>query len=308
MTTSGTSSFDLDFSELAEEAWERAGREMRSGYDLRTARRSMNLMTVEWQNRGINMWTIDQGAFTMTPGQNTYALPTDTIDLLEHVIRTGANDSSTQFDLTISRISVSTYASIPNKITQARPIQVWVQRLSGQISPTSSTLTTTINSTATTIVLSSVVGLPTTGFIKLDNEIINYGYITGTTLYNCFRGQANTTAASHTAGAAVYNPNLPAVTVWPTPDDSQTYQFLYWRMRRIQDSGTGVNTADINFRFLPCLVAGLAYYIAMKVPELMPRLPMLKQAYDEQFDLAAGEDREKAPIRFVPRAFRAGRG
>ena len=308
MTTSGTSSFDLDFSELAEEAWERAGREMRSGYDLRTARRSMNLMTVEWQNRGINMWTIDQGAFIMTPGQNTYALPTDTIDLLEQVIRTGANDSSTQFDLTISRISVSTYASIPNKITQARPIQVWVQRLSGQISPTSSTLTTSINSTNTTIVLSSVVGLPTTGFIKLDSEIINYGYITGTTLYNCFRGQANTTAASHTAGAAVYNPNLPAVTVWPTPDDSQTYQFLYWRMRRIQDSGTGVNTADINFRFLPCLVAGLAYYIAMKVPELMPRLPMLKQAYDEQFDLAAGEDREKAPIRFVPRAFRAGRG
>ena len=308
MTTSGTSSFDLDFSELAEEAWERAGREMRSGYDLRTARRSMNLMTVEWQNRGINMWTVDQGSFIMTPGQNTYALPTDTIDLLEHVIRTGANDVSTQFDLTISRISVSTYASIPNKITQARPIQVWVQRLSGQISPTSSTLTTSINSTATTIVLSSVVGLPTTGFIKLDNEIINYGYITGTTLYNCFRGQANTTAASHTAGVAVYNPNLPAVTVWPTPDASQTYQFLYWRMRRIQDSGTGVNTADINFRFLPCLVAGLAYYIAMKVPELMDRLPMLKQAYDEQFDLAAGEDREKAPIRFVPRAFRAGRG
>jgi len=308
MTTSGTSGFDLDFTELAEEAWERAGREMRSGYDLRTARRSMNLMTVEWQNRGINMWTIDQGSFIMTPGQNTYALPIDTIDLLEHVIRTGANDPSTQFDLTISRISVSTYASIPNKITQARPIQVWVQRLSGEISPTGATLSTTITSTTTTIVLSSVVNLPTTGFIKLDNEIINYGYISGNTLYNCFRGQANTTAAAHTAGVAIYNPNLPAVTVWPTPDGSQTYQFLYWRMRRIQDSGTGVNTADINFRFLPCLVAGLAYYIAMKVPELMDRLPMLKQAYDEQFDIAAAEDREKAPIRFVPRAFRAGRG
>jgi len=308
MTTSGTSGFDLDFTELAEEAWERAGREMRSGYDLRTARRSMNLMTVEWQNRGINMWTIDQGSFIMTSGQNTYALPIDTIDLLEHVIRTGANDPSTQFDLTISRISVSTYASIPNKITQARPIQVWVQRLSGEISPTGATLSTTITSTTTTIVLSSVVNLPTTGFIKLDNEIINYGYISGNTLYNCFRGQANTTAAAHTAGVAIYNPNLPAVTVWPTPDGSQTYQFLYWRMRRIQDSGTGVNTADINFRFLPCLVAGLAYYIAMKVPELMDRLPMLKQAYDEQFDIAAAEDREKAPIRFVPRAFRAGRG
>lgn len=308
MSTSGVSSFDLDFAELAEEAWERAGREMRTGYDLRTARRSMNLMTVEWQNRGINMWTIDQGAFIMTPGQNTYALPTDTIDLLETVIRTGANDPSTQFDLTISRISVSTYASIPNKITQARPIQVWVQRLSGQTSPTGATLSTTITSTSTTIVLSSIVNLPTTGFIKLDNEIINYGYISGNTLYNCFRGQANTTAAAHTAGATVYNPNLPAVTVWPTPDSSQTYQFLYWRMRRIQDAGSGVNTADINFRFLPCLVAGLAYYIAMKVPELMERLPMLKQAYDEQFDLAAAEDREKAPIRFVPRAFRAGRG
>ena len=254
------------------------------------------------------MWTIDQGSFIMTPGQNTYALPTDTIDLLEHVIRTGANNASTQFDLTISRISVSTYASIPNKITQARPIQVWVQRLSGQISPTGSTLSTSINSTNTTIVLSSVVGLPATGFIKIDNEIINYGYISGNTLYNCFRGQTNTTAVSHTAAAAIYNPNLPAVTVWPTPDNSQTYQFMYWRMRRIQDAGTGVNTADINFRFLPCLVAGLAYYIAMKVPELMERLPMLKQAYDEQFDLAAGEDREKAPIRFVPRAFRAGRG
>jgi hypothetical protein len=308
MATSGTSSFDLDFSELAEEAWERAGREMRTGYDLRTARRSMNLMTVEWQNRGINMWTIDQGSFIMTPGQNTYALPVDTIDLLEHVIRTGANNASTQFDLTISRISVSTYASIPNKITQARPIQVWVQRLSGQISPTGSTLSTSITSTNTTIVLSSVVGLPATGFIKIDNEIINYGYISGNTLYNCFRGQASTTAASHTAATAIYNPNLPAVTVWPTPDNSQTYQFMYWRMRRVQDAGTGVNTADINFRFLPCLAAGLAYYIAMKVPELMDRLPMLKQVYDEQFDLAAGEDREKAPIRFVPRAFRAGRG
>jgi hypothetical protein len=308
MTTSGTSGFDLDFTELAEEAWERAGREMRTGYDLRTARRSMNLMTVEWQNRGINMWTIDQGSFIMTPGQNTYALPIDTIDLLEQVIRTGANDPSTQFDLTISRISVSTYASIPNKITQARPIQVWVQRLSGEVSPTGATLSTTITSTSTTIVLSSVVNLPATGFIKLDNEIINYGYISGNTLYNCFRGQANTTAAAHTAGVAIYNPNLPAVTVWPTPDDSQTYQFLYWRMHRIQDSGTGVNTADINFRFRPCLVAGLAYYIAMKVPELMDRLPMLKQAYDEQFDIAAAEDREKAPIRFVPRAFRAGRG
>ncbi len=236
MATSGTTSFNLDFAEVAEEAWERAGREMRSGYDLRTARRSMNLMTIEWQNRGINMWTIDEGYINLVQGVSTYTLPEDTIDLLDHVIRTGQGSPSTQFDLTISRISVSTYASIPNKITQARPIQVWVQRLRP----------------------------------------------------------------------------APQITVWPVPDQGAVgnpyYIFRYWRMRRIQDAGTGANTPDISFRFLPCLVAGLAYYIAMKVPELMDRLPMLKQAYDEQFDLAAGEDREKATIRFVPRAFRAGRG
>jgi len=89
--------------------------------------------------------------------------------------------------------------------------------------------------------------------------------------------------------------------VWPTPDNSTSYQFVYWRLRRVQDAGAGVETADMNFRFLPCVVAGLAYHIAMKVPELMPRLEMLKAAYNEQFDLAAGEDREKAAIRFVPR-------
>ena len=101
MTTTGTSLFDLDFTEIAEEAWERAGREMRSGYDLRTARRSMNLMTIEWANRGLNMWTIEEGSFTLTPGLNTYPLPLDTIDLLDHVIRTGGNSPSIQADLTM---------------------------------------------------------------------------------------------------------------------------------------------------------------------------------------------------------------
>jgi len=308
MTTTGTNLFNMDFTEIAEEAWERAGREMRSGYDLRTARRSMNLMTIEWQNRGINMWTIEEGTIPLVSGQNTYALPNDTIDLLEHVIRTGGNTASTQADLTITRISVSTYATIPNKLAAGRPIQIWIQRMSGETSPTGTTLVGTITSTATTITVADASNLAGTGFIKLDDEIINYGYITGNTLNNCFRGQQNTTAVGHTTGATVYNPNVPAVTLWLTPDNSQQYTLVYYRLRRIQDAGAGVETADMNFRFLPCVVAGLAYYIAMKVPELIQRLPMLKEAYDTQFDLAAGEDREKAAIRFVPRRQYLGSG
>jgi hypothetical protein len=301
MTTTGTTLFNMDFTEIAEEAWERAGREMRSGYDLRTARRSMNLMTIEWQSKGINMWTMEQGIINLTPGLATYALPTDTIDLLEHVVRTGSNTASTQADLTITRISVSTYATIPNKLSQARPIQVWVQRLSGETNPTAAVLDGAISSTATTITLSTVVGLAGSGFIRLGTEDIYYTYVTGNVLGGVFRGQNNTTAASQADGAAVFVPQLPAITVWPTPDNSTPYQFVYWRLRRVQDAGAGVSTADMNFRFLPALVAGLAYHIAVKVPELMPRVEMLKMMYNETFEIAAGEDREKAAVRFVPR-------
>ena len=301
MTTTGSTLFNMDFTEIAEEAWERAGREMRSGYDLRTARRSMNLMTIEWQNKGINMWTMEQGFINLTPGLATYALPTNTIDLLEHVIRTGQNTASTQADLTITRISVSTYATIPNKLQQARPIQVWIQRLSGEVNPTSSYLNGAITATATTITLDTVVGLAGSGFIRLGTEDIYYTYISGNILEGVFRGQNNTTAAAQADGTAVFVPQLPAVTVWPTPDNSVPYQFVYWRLRRVQDAGAGVETADMNFRFLPCLVAGLAYHIAIKTPDLMPRIQMLKQIYDETFEIAAGEDREKAAVRFVPR-------
>ena len=301
MTTTGSTLFNMDFTEIAEEAWERAGREMRSGYDLRTARRSMNLMTIEWQSKGINMWTMEQGFINLTPGLSTYALPTDTIDLLEHVIRTGSNTSSTQADLTISRISVSTYATIPNKLSQARPIQVWIQRLSGETNPTNAGLVGAISSTDTTITLSTIVGLAGSGFIRLGTEDIYYTYVSGNTLGGVFRGQNNTTAAAQADGTSVFVPQLPAVTVWPTPDNTTPYQFVYWRLRRVQDAGAGIETADMNFRFLPCLVAGLAYHIAVKVPELMPRIQMLKQMYDETFEIAAGEDREKAPVRFVPR-------
>ena len=299
--TSGSSAFNLDLTELVEEAFERAGSELRTGYDLRTARRSLNIMFADWANRGINMWTIEPGTITFVQGQNTYALPSDTIDLLEHVIRTGGNAASTQADLTITRISVSTYATIPNKIQQARPIQIWIQRYNAQSSPTGLTLDGTITSTATTITLSSTVGLPASGFIKIDNETINYSYISGNTLNNCFRAQNNTTAAAHTTGAAVYWEQLPAVTVWPTPDGSQTYTLAYWRLRRTQDAGGGVNIMDVPFRFVPCMAAGLSYYLAGKIPSGFERLPMLKAQYDEAWQNAADEDREKAAVRFVPR-------
>jgi len=299
--TSGASAFNLDLTELVEEAYERAGSEMRTGYDLRTARRSLNIMFADWANRGINMWTIESGIIPLVQGQNTYALPDDTVDLLEHVIRTGGNVSATQADLTITRISVSTYATIPNKIQQARPIQVWVQRFNGQNSPTGLQLSGGISATATQITLNSVIGLPATGFVKIDNEIINYGYISGNTLYNCFRGQQDTVAALHNSGATVYWAQVPAVTVWPTPDGAQSYQFVYWRLRRTQDAGGGVNVMDVPFRFIPCMAAGLSYYLAMKVPGAAERLDVLKQQYDEAWQLASDEDREKAAIRFVPR-------
>jgi len=306
--TTGTTGFNLEFTELAEEAWERAGREMRSGYDLRTARRSMNLMTIEWANRGLNMWTIEQGFITLTPGLNTYALPTDTIDLLDHVIRTQANQTATQSALTIPRISGSTHAPIPNKLAQGRPIQVWIQRLSGETNPTDKVFDGAISATDTSITLDSVDGLAGSGFIRLESEDIYYGYISGNTLGGIFRGQNNTTAATHADATKVYVPQLPAVTVWPTPDASQTYQFVYYRMRRIQDAGNGIQVQDMNFRFLPAVAAGLAYYIAMKTPELAGRIDMLKGVYDEQFNLAAGEDHEKATLRLVPRQAYIGGG
>jgi hypothetical protein len=232
MATSGTAAFNLDLTELVEEAFERVGSELRTGYDLKTARRSLNLLFADWANRGVNMWTFEQGSITMIPGQATYDLPADTVDLLEHVIRTGAGNSATQADLTITRISVSTYATIPNKLAQARPIQVWIERLQA----------------------------------------------------------------------------APRITVWPIPDASQTYTFVYWRMRRIDDAGSGVNTMDVPFRFIPCMVAGLAYYLAMKVPGGVDRLMVLKQQYDEAWQLAADEDREKASVRFVPRQMFIGSG
>ena len=225
MATSGAITFNMDFPEIAEEAWERAGREMRTGYDLRTARRSMNLLTIEWANRGINLWTIKEAEVSLTKGDLDYSLNGNAIDVLEINLRTDDGDIAKQRDLPLTRTSASVYASIPNKLTQGRPTQVWIDR----------------------------------------------------------------------------NRSKPTAHVWPVPDKDSTYKIHYFYLRRIEDAGEGGYTPDMPFRFLPCLVAGLAYYIAMKTPELSDRVVMLKQIYDEQFQLAADEDREKVSARFVPR-------
>lgn len=221
MATTGTATFNMDFTEIAEEAFERAGREMRSGYDLRTARRSMNLLTIEWANRGLNMWTMDEGSIPLQKGTAEYNLPADTVDIMDAVVRSGVG--SQQLDRSITRISLPTYASIPNKLSESVPLQMCIKR-------------------------------------ERDN---------------------------------------PVLCVWPTPsDDSFTYTF--WRLRRIEDAGAGVTTADVNFRFLPALIAGLAFHIAVKIPELAPRIEMLRMQYEDSYRLAAEEDREKASVRFVP--------
>lgn len=314
MTTSGVANFNLDLNEIVEEAFERAGGEMRTGYDLRTARRSLNLLFADWGNRGVNMWTFEQNVITLAQGQPTYALPDDTVDLLDHVIRTNANVPNNQADLTITRISVSTYATIPNKLIQGRPIQVWIQKLTAQDSVLAGTLQATILSTTTSIPITSLAGVPNAGFIKIGNELIAYNEYQAASggnpalLLNCARGQDGTTASGHTSGAAITLSQKNSITVWPTPNAGTTYQFVYWRLRRMQDAGGGVKTMDVPFRFLPCLVAGLAYYIALKVPDGINRLDILKQQYDEAWQTAAGEDQEKAAVRFVPRQMYIGSG
>lgn len=210
-----------DLSEIFEEAFERNSLEMRSGYDLRTARRSLNILTLEWQNRGLNLFTIESGTLSITAGTATYTLPSDTIDIIEHQVRTGTGTNQT--DTNLERVSVSTYAQQSNKNTQGRPTQIYVQRLSTETK----------------------------------------------------------------------------ITLWPVPDSTQAYTLAYYRLKGIDGLASGVGTtASIPPRFIPALVSGLAYYIAQKKNPQAAQL--LKQEYDYQFDLAAGEDEERAAVRFVP--------
>lgn len=304
MSTTGTTTFNLDMNDLIEEAFERCGLELRSGYDFRTARRSLNLLTIEWANRGINLWTVEQGQIVMNTNQAIYPLPVDTIDLLDTVIRTDNGAGNNQIDININRISESTYLSIPNKNANGRPIQVYINRQSGySAAAAQGTITANITATTTTIPLSSTVGVPTQGFINIGSETIGYQNIVDGSIVNAWRGQNGTTATPHTSGDSFFVNNLPCINVWPTPNPpGNQYTFVYYRMRRIQDAGTGVRTQDIPFRFITCMAAGLAYQLSMKLNGVDPnRIPILKGEYEQQFTLAADEDRETASLRIVPR-------
>ncbi len=219
MTTSGTSTFNLQIMDIIEEAYERAGLEARTGYDYRTARRSLNILSAEWSNRGLNLWTVQENTQVLTPGVKTYSLPADTIDMIESMLR--VNNTGSPLDYRVTRIGVGDYAALPNKDTRGRPLQIYVNR---QVAP--------------------------------------------------------------------------EFTLWPVPD--LPYTLLYWTMRRIQDAENATDVMDMPVRFVPALIAGLAFQIALKRPEAAARILMLKQEYMEQFQLAADEDRGREAAKFVP--------
>jgi hypothetical protein len=241
-------------------------------------------------------------------------LPNDTIDLLDQVTRTNAGVGTTQVDININRISESTYSTIPNKYAQGRPIQVWINRQTGETNATTALVSTQqVSTTDTTIYLDNVTQIGAAGFITLGSELISYSQLTQPSpsstagyLSYCGRGQQNTIPAIHAIGASVSVSRPPNINIWPVPNQGSVgnpfYMFVYWRMRRIQDTGTGVKTQDIPFRFLECMVAGLAYKMSLKLPNMDPnRITMLKAEYEQQFQLAAEEDRDKSNDRFVPR-------
>ena len=225
MATSTTFNFTLDIGDIIEEAYERAGLELRSGYDYKTARRSLDLLMLEWQNRGLNLWTVKNASQTLTAGTSSYDLTAEKIEIIEASLRTDAGDSSNQSDLTMERISVVQYSHLTNKLTEGRPLQYYVGR-----SP--------------------------------DNITIN---------------------------------------LWPVPDSQETYTFVYYYLERIEDSGKpATNNMDVPDRYLPCLVSGLAYNIALKRPESVSLAPALKQIYEEQWEMVSDAFREKAALYVTP--------
>ena len=227
---SSTANFDLSIDDIAEEAFERCGLQTRSGYDIKTARRSINLMLAEWANRGLNLWTIQlqektiaQGTTDLS-GANLFGSGAEAaqqiVDITDVVIR----DSSSN-DFSASSISRSTYLNYAVKTTSGRPSQYYFER--------------TIN---------------------------------------------------------------PKLFLYPAADT--TYTLKYYALVRMKDSGDYTNNTEIPFRFLPCLTAGLAYYIAMK--KAPDRIQLLKQIYEDEFQRAADQDGERTSLFLTPKTYLPG--
>ena len=219
MALSGSTNFEPNITEFIEEAYERCGLELRTGYDLKSGIRSANLILAEWANRGLNQWTIEQATQTVTEGTSSYSLNSNIIDVLDVVLRRTVNDVQT--DISMNRISRSEYINIPNKNTKARPSQFFLDKLS-----------------------------------------------------------------------------TPSLKIWPAPENS-TDILVFNKLVRMDDADAATNTMDMPFRFFPCFVAGLAYYISQKrSPQLTPQL---KSLYEEEFRRAADQDEDRASFKVRPR-------
>ena len=287
MAVSGSKDFELNVAEYIEEAFERCGLELRTGYDAKTARRSLNLLFADWANRGLNRWTISQ--VTQTVAEEISEYPVGTITL-------SVSDSGS---FTIAEtITGGTSAATASLITKPDSTSMTITVPSGTftsgetITGSSSSATTTTTSTASLEDTQSTIDI-LSGVIRRDSSDISITRISRDTYLNI--------ATKSTKGRPTqfYVDRLitPVVKVWPTPENS-TDQFIYDRLVRIDDADTSVNTVEIPFRFYPCLAAGLAYYIALK--KAPDRIQILKVLYEEEFLRAAEEDRDKANLVLVP--------
>lgn len=218
MATSGSRDFDLDVADIIEEAYERCGLEVRTGYDAKTARRSLNIMFSEWANRGVNLWTVKQATLTLTSGTATYSSANGLASPMNDILEVAIRRSGTDYE--VDRISRGEYLNVPNKTSTGRPSQFYFNRQTS-----------------------------------------------------------------------------PEISLWPTPENS-TDQLVYHYITRIEDADALTNNADVPYRFIPCMVAGLAYYLSLKkAPE---RVQLLKAVYEEEFQRAGDEDEDRVSLKLQP--------
>ena len=219
MATSGTTSFNITIDDVIEEAYERCGVRTNSGNDIKSARRSLNLLFSEWGNRGINLWKVKSETTTLVNGQVTYSTPSDCNDVLEAVVTTTGGNQQT-----LTKVSRSEYIAIPNKTDSGTPSQYYVNR---QINPT--------------------------------------------------------------------------ISLYLAPDTSAVTNIFYYYLARIEDVGAYTNTSDMPFRFFPCMVSGLAFYLSQKIAP--DRIQALKLLYEDELKRALEEDGQRTSVYITPNVY-----